>query len=142
MRSFLVPALILVIGAWIFIAGMWVGQRQARIGIPRTAGVQREQTVSQPQKAPPAKPPVKPSTEIAKAATKPHAKPSPRKAPKISKPTPDFREFARGKVFDPAGKALAGAEVTIGGAWVTHAVTDSEGKFRIEVPQLEWKPGG
>jgi hypothetical protein len=52
------------------------------------------------------------------------------------------KEYARGKVTDPSGKALAGAEITVGGAWFTHAVTDSDGKFRIEVPQLEWKPGG
>lgn len=140
-RSLFVPALLVVLGAWIFIAGIWVGQRQVLSRIPKTAGVQKEQAFAQPQKAPPAKPAAKPTPEIVKAAPT-SAKPAPRKASKVSKRTVDSKEFARGRVIDPAGKALAGAEITIGGAWVTHAVSDSDGKFRIEVPQLEWKPGG
>lgn len=51
-------------------------------------------------------------------------------------------QFARGKVFTPSGMPLAGASVTMGGAYFTHAVTDSKGKFKIEVPQEESKPGG
>ena len=50
--------------------------------------------------------------------------------------------FARGKVFMPSGMPLVGASVTMGGAYFTHAVTDSNGKFKIEVPQEEAKPGG
>jgi hypothetical protein len=51
-------------------------------------------------------------------------------------------QFARGKVFAPSGKPLVGASVTTGGAYFTHAVTDSKGGFKIEVPQEESKPGG
>lgn len=51
-------------------------------------------------------------------------------------------QFARGKVFTPSGKPLAGASVTMGGAYFTHAVTDSNGKFKIEVPSEDSKPGG
>lgn len=140
-RSLFVPALIVVLGAWIFLAGMYVGQRRVLSRIPRTASVQSDRIVPQPQTAPQVKPKVEPAPEEAKAPPKP-AKPLPPKVSKVIKPAADSREFARGKVVDPAGKPLAGAEVTIGGAWVTHAVTDSDGKFRIEVPQLEWKPGG
>ena len=50
--------------------------------------------------------------------------------------------FARGKVFMPSGMPLVGASVTIGGAYFTHAVTDSNGKFKIEVPSEQAKPGG
>ena len=51
-------------------------------------------------------------------------------------------EFGHGKVFQPSGMPLAGASVTIGGAYFTHAVTDSKGKFKIEVPSEQSKPGG
>lgn len=50
--------------------------------------------------------------------------------------------FAHGKVFMPSGMPLTGASVTIGGEYFTHAVTDANGKFKIEVPQEEGKPGG
>lgn len=49
---------------------------------------------------------------------------------------------AHGKVFMPSGMPLAGADVTIGGDYFTHAVTDSKGKFKIEVPGEQSKPGG
>ena len=51
-------------------------------------------------------------------------------------------EFGHGKVFQPSGMPLVGASVTIGGAYFTHAVTDSKGKFKIEVPNEQSKPGG
>ena len=50
--------------------------------------------------------------------------------------------FARGKVFMPSGMPLVGASVTMGGGYFTHAVTDANGKFKIEVPGEEGKPGG
>jgi len=50
--------------------------------------------------------------------------------------------FAYGKVFMPSGMPLVGASVTIGGEYFTHAVTDSNGKFKIEAPQEQSKPGG
>ena len=50
--------------------------------------------------------------------------------------------FAHGKVFTPAGMPLVGASVTLGGGYFTHAVTDRNGKFKIEVPSEESKPGG
>jgi len=51
-------------------------------------------------------------------------------------------EYGHGKVFQPSGMPLAGASVTIGGAYFTHAVTDSKGKFKIEAPNEQSKPGG
>ena len=51
-------------------------------------------------------------------------------------------QFGHGKVFDPSGRPLAGASVMIGGAYFTHAVTDSNGKFKIETPKEQLKPGG
>ena len=51
-------------------------------------------------------------------------------------------QFGHGKVFAPSGMPLAGASVTMGGAYFTHAVTDSKGKFKIEVPSEQSKPGG
>lgn len=51
-------------------------------------------------------------------------------------------EFGHGKVFQPSGMPLVGASVTIGGSYFTHAVTDSKGKFKIEMPQEQSKPGG
>jgi hypothetical protein len=51
-------------------------------------------------------------------------------------------QYGHGKVFQPSGMPLAGASVTIGGAYFTHAVTDSKGKFKIEAPNEQSKPGG
>jgi hypothetical protein len=50
--------------------------------------------------------------------------------------------FAHGKVFMPSGMPLVGASVTMGGEYFTHAVTDANGKFKIEVPSEQAKPGG
>ncbi len=91
-----------------------------------------------PTRKPASPPPAeKPSPQPPKAASN-----SPAPGQAVRKVEIMDKEYARGKVTDPSGKPLAGAEVAIGGAWVTHAVTGSDGKFRIEVPQLEWKPGG
>ena len=51
-------------------------------------------------------------------------------------------QYGHGKVFQPSGMPLVGASVTIGGLYFTHAVTDSKGKFKIEVPNEQSKPGG
>jgi hypothetical protein len=51
-------------------------------------------------------------------------------------------QFAKGKVFTPSGMPLVGASVTMGGAYFTHTVTDSKGKFKIEAPSEDSKPGG
>ena len=52
------------------------------------------------------------------------------------------KQFGHGKVFTPSGMPLAGASVTIGGATFSHAVTDSNGKFKIEASKEQSKPGG
>lgn len=66
-RSLFVPALIVVLGAWIFLAGMYVGQRRVLSRIPRTASVQSDRIVPHPQTAPQVKPKVEPAPEEAKA---------------------------------------------------------------------------
>ena len=144
MRSRLLPisALVVVLGSALFLAGMWVGMHRTPAKVATAAVVRPEKSVRLPQKpaAPSAKPADKPSPQPPQLATKP---PVPSASGKnVSKVEIMDKEYARGKVVGPSGKPLAGAEITIGGAWVTHAVTGSDGKFRIEVPQLEWKPGG
>ena len=132
-RHLLLSALVLAIGVSIFYAGARYGGRRTSPQAPKTADVSVPKSIEQPPKPEP--PPVKP---VAKAAGP--VKPSPTKA--VSKVIASDKEYARGNVTDPEGRPLMGAEITIGGAWVTHAVTGSDGKFRIEVPQIEWKPGG
>lgn len=137
-RVILISALVVVLGSALFLAGMWVGERRTPAHVATTADAHSGRRVTQPRKPEPpsAKSTDKPDHESAESIRTASTKKN------IGKVTVDAREFARGEVTDPAGKPLAGAEITIGGAWVTHAVTDSDGKFRIEVPQLEWKPGG
>ena len=131
-RHLLLSALVLAIGVSIFYAGTWFGGRRTSEQMPTTADIRVPKSIEQPPK-----PEAKPATEAVKPV-----KPSSAKSPGIGNMIVSDKEYARGKVIDPAGKPVAGAEITVGGAWPTHAVTDSEGKFRVEVPQLEWKPGG
>lgn len=133
-KYLLLSALVLAIGVSLFYAGVWFGGRRSKIPEPTPAISQPETDPAQASAS--GKPPAKP---VPKAQKPPPVKPT-AKAPVTA--TVSDKEYSRGKVIDPAGKPLAGAEITIGGAWVTHAVTGSDGKFRIEVPQLEWKPGG
>lgn len=141
LRSYILPALVLVTGVSLLAAGILIGRRPVVDSVAATAQVQPDRIVKEPRKPepPPAKSDNKPTPQDTKTPANP-TKPPTRKA--VRKITVSDKEHARGTVVDPSGKPLSGAEVTIGGAWVTHAVSDSDGKFRIEVPQLEWKPGG
>jgi hypothetical protein len=51
-------------------------------------------------------------------------------------------EFGRGKVFQPNGMPLPGAEVTVCGSEFAHAITDANGKFKVALPEDQRGPGG